>query len=86
MTFVLASGQQMGRFFFHIRDGESVVSDEEGMELPNRMAVDEEAQFSVIDIARQCMNARKPTSRLKIEIEDESGAVIGSRSVRDALH
>jgi hypothetical protein len=76
----------MGRFFFHIRDGESVISDEEGMELPDRMAVDEEAQFSVLDIAHQCMTARKPTSRLKIEIEDEAGAIIGSRAVRDALH
>jgi hypothetical protein len=76
----------MGRFFFHIRDGESVISDEEGMDLPDRMAVIREAQLSALDLAHQYMTARKPTSRLKIEIEDESGAIIGSRHVRDALH
>jgi hypothetical protein len=76
----------MALYFFHIRDGESLISDEEGMELPDRIAIEEEAQFSVIDIARQCMNACKPTSGLKIEIEDEWGVIMGTRDVRDALH
>jgi hypothetical protein len=80
------SGAQMRRFFFHIRDGSSLISDDEGMEFADASAVENEARLSANDIASQYMRANRSTVGLKIEVESDSGAVIASKSVRYALN
>lgn len=62
----------MARYYFHIRDGWSVVPDEEGMELPSWDAAREEAYTSARDLARSGQ------SRVcSIEIADQEGNVLG---------
>jgi Domain of unknown function (DUF6894) len=41
----------MPRYFFHLRFGQRVVRDEEGIELPNRWAARDEAVAVVYDLA-----------------------------------
>src|SRR5262245_26901322 len=41
----------MARYFFHLRFGQRLLPDEEGIELPNRLAAREEALGAVRDLA-----------------------------------
>jgi hypothetical protein len=76
----------MGRFFFHIRDGASLICDEEGMELVGARAIAREARLSASEIAGQYMRANKSTARLMIEVANEAGTIVSSQSVRLALN
>jgi len=69
----------MRRYFFDIHDGEGVISDEEGMELLNMDAVQDEAANALMDIARsrvRSANGNGSVRQLTIEVRDEGGLVI----------
>ena len=63
----------MPRYFFHIRDGEYLLRDDEGMILTSDFAVKIEAYASACDVARQTEYNSRGCS---VEVTDESGAVI----------
>ncbi|MCC8956847.1 hypothetical protein H8B02_26455 [Bradyrhizobium sp. Pear77] len=69
----------MRRYYFDIRDGDEIASDEEGMELPNIERVQEEAARSLADMARDA--ARQITQhgdahQMAIEVRDTDGPVM----------
>jgi hypothetical protein len=64
----------MPRYFFHLRFGQRVVRDEEGIELPNRSAARDEAMAVVYDLANPetGSNSRRWASWF-LEVADEGG-------------
>jgi Domain of unknown function (DUF6894) len=64
----------MPRYFFHLRFGQRVVRDEEGIELPNRSAARDEAVAVVYDLANPepGSNSRRWASWF-LEVADEGG-------------
>lgn len=68
----------MPRYYFDLRDEDGVAVDEEGMELRNIEAVQEEAARSLADMARDAV--RRPTHkknhRMAIEVRDANGPVL----------
>jgi len=64
----------MTRYFFHIRDGDSLVLDEDGCELPNLAAAKREALQSAGDLLRQAKRNRIFASETPhIEVRDDAG-------------
>jgi len=64
----------MKRYFFDIRDGDNLAVDEEGMELPDVQAAQEEAALSLADMTRDRIS-RKPRWHVAIEVRDGDGPV-----------
>jgi hypothetical protein len=66
----------MSRFFFHVREGERLVRDEEGSECPDLAAAREEAKASARDLAKQYLDDRTAPDPLCVEICDAAGRVL----------
>ena len=62
----------MARYFFHIRDEDRLVRDEEGMELPNLDAARKEAVVSAHSIVAEAIGGDEPLDHVAIEIWDET--------------
>jgi hypothetical protein len=76
----------MSRYYFHIRDGEILVPDEEGTECRDVFAVQEEARASVRDLFNVAMLSFSRQPLASIEIEDEDGNAIEMLPPRSRLH
>jgi len=76
----------MSRYYFHIRDGEILVPDEEGTECRDMVAVQEEARASVYDLINAAILGFSPHPPASIEIEDEDGNAVETLSARSRLH
>jgi hypothetical protein len=67
-------------YYFDLRDGEEliVIVDEEGMELRDMRAVQEEAARSMMDAARDAVLSQSAGSlaQISIEVRDDDGAVM----------
>ena len=66
----------MHRYFFHIRDGQFLVTDEEGMECRSLQAVQEEANATARDMMNAAMRSRSINPAASVEIEDEQGNAV----------
>jgi len=62
----------MPHYFFHLRFGQRVVPDEEGVELPNRTAARDEALAAVRELTNPKVSQRRWSSWF-IDVADESG-------------
>jgi hypothetical protein len=76
----------MSRYFFHIRDGEFLVPDEEGMECRNMRAVNDEARASARDIANAALHRQSVTIIATIAVEDELGNEVHCPAPKEWLH
>ena len=65
----------MTRYFFDIRDGDNLAVDEEGMELPDIEAAQEEAARSLADMTRDRIRS-KPRWHVAIEVRCDNGPVV----------
>jgi hypothetical protein len=67
----------MAIYHFDLRDGEELIVDDEGMELSDMRAVQEEAARSMMDSARDAVLSQSAGSlaRISIEVRDD-GAVM----------
>jgi hypothetical protein len=65
----------MTQYFFDICNGDQLTADEEGMELPDIAAAQEEAARSLADLARDQIR-RQPSCRLAIEVRNKNGPVL----------
>lgn len=64
----------MPRYFFHLRFGQRVVADEEGTELPNRLAARNEALAIVGDLANpEIGSSTRRWASWFLEVADEAG-------------
>jgi hypothetical protein len=70
----------MTRYFFDIREGDSIVPDEEGLEFPHVEAAQEEAADSLADLVRDKIRGQ-PHCHMAIEVRDNAGPVVEARFV-----
>lgn len=75
----------MMRYFFDIRDGDSVAPDEEGLEFPHIEAAQEEAAHSLADLVRDKIRGQ-PNCHMAIEVRDNAGLVLEARFVWELRH
>ncbi|KRQ10011.1 hypothetical protein AOQ73_09030 [Bradyrhizobium pachyrhizi] len=69
----------MTRYYFDMRDGDGLVPDEEGIDLPDLRSVQIEAARSLADMARDAVYPIPPmseTHRMVIEVRDDQGPVM----------
>jgi hypothetical protein len=68
----------MRRYFFDVRDGAELAVDEEGLILPNLVAVQEEVACALGDMARDMLRLQSG-QHLAIEVRDAGGPVVEAR-------
>ena len=66
----------MSWYYFHIRDGQFLVPDEEGMECRTLTAVQEEAHASAHDLLNAAIRSRSLHAPAAVEVEDEDGNAV----------
>lgn len=75
----------MARYFFHLRDGQDLLIDPEGREIPDRAHI---AKI-VLKEARSMMSQDMLQGRLRldqsIDVIDEAGVLVHHLSFRDAV-
>ena len=76
----------MATYFFHLRDGQDLLLDPDGRELPTLAAV----VTAALAEARAIIGADALDGKIvlgqRIDVEDEDGAVIHSLEFEDAVH
>lgn len=75
----------MKRFFFHIRDGATLIEDPEGSVLPNIEAAREEAMQAARKILASKILAGEVVDGQTFEIIDETGAMCATLPFKDAM-
>ena len=75
----------MPRFFFHIRDDQGCVPDEEGIVLANMDEAWVEALRTARDIVADQLRDDKAMEGQKIEITDAAGQVLETLAFKEAL-
>jgi hypothetical protein len=75
----------MPRFLFHLHDGVDRTLDPEGVELPDMDAVKREALKAARDVTAHEIIDGKLDLNLRIDVEDETGAIVHSLAFRDAV-
>lgn len=64
----------MGRYYFDLRDSKGLAVDEEGLELQDLAAVQEEAALSLVDAARDGLRRSDgELDEVSIEVRTEAG-------------
>lgn len=71
----------MALYYFDLRDGDVLAVDEEGMELRDMQAVQEEAARSMADAARDAVLSLSAGSlaHMSVEVRDDDGPVMRVR-------
>lgn len=70
----------MPRYYFDVREGDTVASDEEGLELFSIQAVQEEAALSLADMARDAVRKDHDGARqMAVEVRDDNGPVLQAK-------
>jgi hypothetical protein len=76
----------MARYYFDLRNGDEIASDNEGLELPSIVRVQEEAARSLADLAKDVATRATQDGkahRMGIEVRDETGPVMQVRFTFD---
>ncbi len=63
----------MGRFYFHIRSGEQVIIDQEGMDLPDDSAARQEARAAARQILAEAIRSGREDTPQEFVITDNEG-------------
>jgi hypothetical protein len=75
----------MPRFFLHVRDGEKLFKDGEGQEFPSLAEARTEAVLSARELMAALMVAGRQPDQSRLEVADDSGAVMLVMPFEDAL-
>lgn len=65
----------MERYYFDLRDGCGLAIDEEGLEMPDLAAVQEEAARALADMIRDSIHGHN-LDRVAIEVRDGNGPIL----------
>jgi hypothetical protein len=74
----------MHRFYFDLRDGDSLAVDDEGTELPDRKTAQEDAARSLAAMARNVIQAKAANALCRataIEVRDDGGPVLQAKLI-----
>jgi hypothetical protein len=68
----------MKRYYFDIREGDEIIPDEEGIDLPNLAKVQEEAARALVDAVRDASHrsSQGGAQYVAVEVRDKDGAVL----------
>ena len=66
----------MSRYYFDVRDGDKLQTDDEGREQSSFDAVLEEATLSLAEMALDAVGKHGPDHRMSIEVRDDRGPVL----------
>ena len=75
----------MARYYFHFKSGDTVETDEEGLELADLSAVAREADLSARELMADAIKARKPNVPEAVVITDELGTEVYSLPIAAVL-
>jgi len=75
----------MPRYFFHIRQGEDFIPDDEGAEFEDLESAKAEAAHSCRDLAIQELRDGGQVTLWEIEIRDESGKLVYTCRAREII-
>jgi hypothetical protein len=67
---------RMGRFYFHIRDGDRLIPDEDGQELPDTSVALREAMLAARELLAEAIFAGKERVPDAFVIADDAGRVV----------
>jgi hypothetical protein len=76
----------MKRYYFDLREGDEFAPDEEGVDLPSIERVQEEAAYSLADMARDAVRRHANDGgahQMAIEVRDDDGPVLQARFTFD---
>jgi len=72
----------MPRYFFHLKDEQGWIKDEEGMELPDLDAAKEEARATATALAKVTIREGKPVDGRTVVVLDEENRQLHLLAVR----
>ena len=75
----------MGRFYFHLKAGDELVPDEEGIELPDVAAATREALLTARELLANAIKGGKVEVPEALVIADETGRTLGVLPLREVL-
>ncbi|WP_105383517.1 DUF6894 family protein [Neorhizobium alkalisoli] len=75
----------MARYYFHLREGEVLIEDLDGVEVANLEAAKSEAREAMRENIAEHLTAGRQLTFTSIEIRDELGQALAKISVLDAL-
>ena len=75
----------MVRYYFHLRDGEDLLLDPEGQELPSLDAVRKVTLASARSIISNDVRGGRVDLTCHVDVEDASGAIVHSLPFEDAV-
>lgn len=73
------------RFFFHLRNGDQLIEDPDGTELPDLEAALTDARVSARHLLADKLRAGAVLNGQRFEITDEAGRVLAMLPLRDVL-
>ena len=76
----------MPRYYFHIRDENGFIEDDEGTEAPDLENAKSEARASARDLAIDEIRNKRPVDGRKVEVADEDGKTLAVIAVRDVVN
>ena len=75
----------MPRFFFHIRDGETLIEDPDGSDLPDLAAACEEAAEGARSLLAEKLKAGEVLDGQRFEITSAEGEVLAILPLKDVI-
>jgi hypothetical protein len=75
----------MARYYFHFKSGDTVRTDEDGMELADISAAAREAELSAREVLAEAIKARTPNAPEAVVITDDSGTEVYSLPIAALL-
>jgi hypothetical protein len=75
----------MPRFYFNVRDGDTLIADQEGVEMPGESAAVEEARQAARDLLAERVKYGEPIETRQFEILNDNGETILTLPFRSVL-
>jgi len=68
----------MARFYFHLSEGDQLIIDDEGLDLPDFSAAQREALLGAQELLAEAIKSGKPEVPEALVIADEAGQELGT--------
>lgn len=75
----------MPNFHFHVRDGDRLIEDPDGSELPGLEAARAEALAAAREAFAEMIRTGRAVSGRRFEIADDAGRVLATVAIKDVL-
>jgi len=75
----------MPRYFFHVKDEQGWIKDEEGLELPDLAAAMKEADGTAVDLAKAAIRESRPVDGRTVVVFDDQGQPVYLLPVKQTI-